>query len=818
MGRPLVMLMAAAALAVPGVAGAAGAAGAPWVLDPNEAVFPSSTAPDDARTRIELFAGQGEVEGQVVALRPGADIAVTPRATGLTGAGVIDAGRVRVSVVDYVPVTRASTGVDRLVSSRYPDPLTDLAPGDSAQLAGGETRGMLVEVDVPAGQAPGRYEGEVSFGPLGAVGMTLEVLPVAVDRDRRPFVGRLDVTSIARLYGVAESDPRLQDGLHAHSLPMLRAHGISPSQVPGTTPAIDDGWRGDWTGDPGRRLASGAALGFPMLEMPYLPLYSVIDDREYTDGRRATWASSLSGAYRGLGRPVFSLPVDEPNDAEYPVVARAAEQLRAAGSPSRVMVTEAPTDAARAVMGGAVDIWAPTLWNYYLHRTRMDQLRAEGKGTWWYVYGSDTQRYTPNVLIDKSLAEPRVMGWLAEEMGVQGTFYWSLSAWREGGGGRDPRTQPWGLSHVTKPDQCSGGGREVGGNGEGSLLYPTGDLARPLQRSLRMVAVRDGLEDASLIAALRARDPAAAARLATATASPYSGRNTGFVPCGEVNRPPYLPVVTTDPAEFSALRSWLVDRLAGRPGATVIGRVTHRGRPVRGATVRAAGLRVVTDASGRFRLRGLTAVRTELLVSRDREGAIDRRTRVLSRSALAAAAGTGRPIALSPIALRARTEKPLYARAAELRGWRSRARPAKVRVVRDYIVATVNRQYQPNGREINNGNIIAPEIIDDYAGPDAAKANWSGWRALRMTVDLRSAGPVEQPWRLVVTPGGHYLNARYLVLAPGIQQVELPLRGLRNLRGTRYLRIGLESALPVTRRGNHNPTATMRIRDFTLVR
>ena len=814
MRRAITILTMTAALAVPSLLGAAPT---PWVLDPNETILPSSTAPVDARGLIEIAAGQGEVEGQIVALRPDGPVTVTPRVSRLAGPGAIDASRVRVSVVDYVPVTRTSTGVDRLVSDRYPDPLTDLAPGQSASLAGGETRGMLVEVDVPAGQAPGRYEGQVDFGPMGAVALTLEVLPVAVDRDRRPFVGRLDVASIARLYGVTESDTRLQAGLASHSLPMLRAHGISPSQVPGSAPAINGAtWVGDWSGAPGARLAAGAALGFPMLEMPYLPLYATITDREYTDPRRPAWASSLSGAYRSLGRPLFSLPVDEPNGDEYPVVARAAQQLRDATAPARVMVTEAPTDAARAAMGGSVDIWAPTLWNYYLHRTRMDQLRAEGKGTWWYVYGSDTQRYTPNVLIDKSLAEPRVMGWLAEEMDVQGTFYWALTAWREGGGPRDPRSQPWGLSHVTKPDQCSGGGREVGGNGEGSLLYPSGDLSRPLQRSLRVVAVRDGLEDASLIAALKARDPAAAARLAAATAAPYSGRNTGFTPCSDYNRPPYLPVVTTDPGEFGALRSWLVDRLAGRPGTTVTGRVTHRGRAVRGATVRAASLRVVTDARGRFRIRGLTAARTQVVVSRDREGKVDRRSRTITRAVLRAAAG--RSVTLAPIALRRRTERPLFASAAELRGWRARARPAKVRVVRDYIVATVNRRYQPNGREINNGNIIAPEIIRDFVGAERPKANWSGWRALRMTVDLRNAGRADQPWRLVVTPGGHYLNARYLVLAPGVQQVELPLRGLRNLAGTRYLRIGLESALPVSRRGSQNPTATMRLRDFTLVR
>ncbi len=689
MSRALTTIAIALTLCVPAMAGAAPA---PWVLDPNETVFPSSVPPSEPRTAIELVAGQGEVEGQIVVFRPDGPVTITPQPSLLSGPAVIAASRVSVSVVDYVPITRPSTGVDRLASDRYPDPLTDLAPGDPATLAGGETRGVLVEVAVPAGQPAGRYRGTVNFGSLGTVGITLDVLPIAVDRDRRPFVGRLDVNSIARFYGVPDTDERLQNGLHVHSLPMLRAHGISPSQIPGSAPSIAEAtWVGDWTGLPGQRLAGGAALGFPMLEMPYLPLYATITDRDYSDPRRATWASSMSATYRSLGRPLFALPVDEPTEDEYPVVARAAQQLRDAGSVARVMVTEAPTDAARAGMGSVVDIWAPTLWSYFLHRSRMDQLRAEGKGTWWYLYGSDTQRYTPNLLIDKSLAEPRLIGWLAEQMDVQGTFYWALTAWRKKGAVRDPRSEPWGLSHVTQPDRCGGGGREVGGNGEASLLYPTGDLTRPLQRSLRMVAVRDGLEDASLIAALTARDPAAAAHLADATAREYSGPNTGFTPCGEYNRPPYLPVLATGAEEFGALRRWLVDRLLARPGVTVVGRVTHRGVAVRGATVRAGGLQVVTDAHGRYRLRGITAQRTEVVVSRDREGRIDRRSRVISRSRMRASAG--RTLQLASFALRRRTERPLFASAAELRGWRARARPATVRVVGDDIVATISRRY-----------------------------------------------------------------------------------------------------------------------------
>jgi len=808
-GVPRLLLLLLCLLALP-----AGAHGATWVIAPNVTLHPETAPPPAPRTALELFAGQGEVEGEIVAIRPDAAMTITPRMSDLAGPGVIPAGAASIARIGYVPISRPSTGVDRLESSRYPDPLYDLAPAQAVELPGGETTGLLVEVAVPAQAAAGTYRATLDLGSAGSIPLSLEVLPVAVDRDRRPFVGRLDVTSIARHYGVRESDERLVEGLYSQALPLLRAHGVSPSQIPASVPRIDDSWQADFAANgSGSRLARGAALGFPAFEMPYLPLYSSIEDRTYADARRPTWAASLGSGYAPYSGRLFSLPVDEPDEREYAVVTRAAAQLKAANAPARVMVTEAPTERALAEMGSAVDIWAPTLWSYYLHRTRMDELRRQGKGTWWYVYGSDTQRYTPNLLIDKPLTEPRLLGWLGEELDVQGVFYWALTAWRESGSGRDPLQQPWGLSHVTTADRCGGGGRQVGGNGEGSLLYPSGDIDRPLLRSLRLVAVRDGLEDQSLINALQERDPAAAATLAGATARAYSGQNAGFTPCSDQNRPPYLPVLVNDPGQFTALRLWLADRLAGRPGSSVTGTVTHRGRPVRAATVRAAGIATTTDARGRFRLAGLPVADAELIVSRDREGRIDAIRRPLTRDALRRGSFPVGRLALPP-----RTERPIFDTSSQLRAWRARARPARVHVRGDVVRMTVNRTYQANGRELNNGNIIAPEAIIDLVGPLRPKANWRGWRNLRMTIDLRNGGPADQPWRLVVTPGGDYRNARYLLLAPGAQQVQLPLAGLRNLAGTRYLRIGLESALPVSRRGGHNPRATLWVRDFTLVK
>ena len=144
-----------------------------------------------------------------------------------------------------------------------------------------------------------------------------------------------------------------------------------------------------------------------------------------------------------------------------------------------------------------MDIWAPPIWDLFKVPKGVANVRAAGKRVWWYTYGSDTQRYTPNVLIDKPTTEPRVMGWLAAKEGVQGFFYWGLNNWG-GDAYHSPWDDPWYLSHTKAADTCGRGGA-IGGNGEASLLYPTGDPSDPAIGSLRLEALRDGAEDNSLL-------------------------------------------------------------------------------------------------------------------------------------------------------------------------------------------------------------------------------------------------------------------------------------------------------------------------------
>lgn len=810
----------AAALAGVFLLPAAALADQAWPLLSGQKPFPSSLPPAGGPTALVLGAGQDEYEGGMIAVRSDGGTTVPATVSDLVGPGTIPASAIRRFRVGYVPVTRPSTGVDVLESPRYPDPLIPLGPGEGLRVPAGETTALYLLVHVPAGAAPGTYTGSVDLGPLGSVPVRLDVVAVPVDRDRYQVVGRLEPLSLAAALGVPESDPRLVAGVYANLLPLLREHGVSPSQIPYGRPRIDPGtWAADFSNTPWNATSDNIdralGMGFPRIEIPFLPSYGPIDDRAYLqDAKRRTYARGLAARFGPVAGRTFALPVDEPKESEYPVVRRASAQLKSASGALPVMVTEPPTPTALAQLGGSVDIWAPPLWSFYQYRGAMEKVRAQGRGVWWYVYGSDTQRYTPNFLIDKPTTEARVNGWLAAREGVQGMFYWSLNAWRPGASFQDPWTRPWRLSHVKQADRCGGGGREVGGNGEASLLYPGPSPSIPAYGSLRLEALRDGIEDYSLLLALKARDPAYFQRIVDGVARPYSGEHTGFDPCTPTNRPPYLPVVATDPLELDAARQAVLRRLSGGRLVTLTGRILRGGKPVAGAVVRFGIFRTLSDARGVYVLPDVPPIPGTLVVSRDPEGTVDRVELPVTAELLDA----GDVVAASPPPLPARPTRRVVGARSGLGRFLARRAPARARMRGAAVEMTIARRYTAAGRELPSELRRPPEVEAWYPKGAAGRRqrDWRGWRYLEFDVEVTRPSAADRPWRLVVTPG-NWRSARYLVVGQRRQHLRLDLKGLP-LADVRYLRFGVESALPTYQRGNHRIHVGLRVSNVELTR
>jgi len=837
-GAWLAVALTAAALAP----ATASAAVETWPATPGEKVFPHTTRPATAGAGPVIGAARDEYEGAQVAIRSDAPLTITPVVSDLSGPGTIPASSIELFRVGYVRLQRASTGVDALEGDgRYPDPLHPIS--GSVDIPAGETTSLYVLAHVPAGAAPGRYGGTLDLGAAGSVPLALDVAPVTADRDGYAMVVRLNQVQLAKASGTDENDEQLVAGIYGRLLPMLRAHGVNPGKAPHTAPKVDPAtWTIDYSNSPfgakrDDNLNTFLAMGFPQLEVPFLPNFPNAggEDRSFAlDGKRRTAAKGFAARLGAVAGRLFALPVDEPSPRTYAHLNRAAAQLSSASPRIPVLATEAPHPEALKAIGGSVDIWAPPIWDLFKVPSGIKAVRAKGKRVWWYTYGSETQRYTPNVLIDKPTTEPRMMGWVAAQQGVDGFFYWGLNNWG-GDAYHSPWDDPWYLSHTKQADACGAGG-SIGGNGEASLVYPTGNPSDPAIGSLRLEALRDGAEDHSLLRALQAADPAFYKQVMVGITTPYTGRSEGgkTTGCADDGRPSYLPVVQTDPAAVDGARRAVLARLSSQPLPTLQGRVvlasasagrrlaraTGRstslaGKPVEGAVVRFGAFSAVTDRKGRWKLANVSPTPGTLLVSRDPVGKIDPQTVAIDAATLAQPGPV--QVATPPMALW--PSDPVI-RASGLTRFAGRIAPARARTRGDTVTMTLGRRYHANGDEVVYRGNVSPSVESFYpAGPKSgAFRNWSRYRHLEFTVEVLKRPPADRAFHLIVTPGGHYLNASKVAVGSRKQLVRLSLAGMRGMSNVRYLRFGVQSAVPKPWRGGHDLKVTLRVRNLRLVR
>ena len=161
-------------------------------------------------------------------------------------------------------------------------------------------------------------------------------------------------------------------------------------------------------------------------------------------------------------------------------------------------------------------------------------------------------------MIEKSLADQRVWGWLMYQWNVDGMLYWGFNRWgdaRSDKGWRDPYQDP--LSFVSVANRLAG-------NGEAMLVYPgyypeyglNDPYAAPVS-SLRLEALRDGFEDREYmkLAAATGSDGPAFVRsvIKAVTWYPYpTAYGHRFL----------FPKYTTSAAVFQAARERLAERIA----------------------------------------------------------------------------------------------------------------------------------------------------------------------------------------------------------------------------------------------------------------
>ncbi len=474
-----------------------------WTAPPGARVFPN-TAPQ-ARHAISLSLACGEYQGFIVGLRGSAARHVSATWVDDPGTGTpTDPFIVRNAVLDqvaFVHISRPTSGTGAK-AGLYPDPL--LPRGFGTRIAvPAHSSSLYVLLHVP-------YDS--SYSAAGTYAGTLQVSNGAEKVDIRVGLKVWDFgwqrLSVHTLFGVYFN--KLGGNL-VDDYAMLQEHGVT-AQMPKAAPRVS---------------ASGAvnAAAYVARLHPYLD-----SDGLDMSAIRMTWLgwapgyawklkpgnahllnflTNISRVFKANGwqDKLIAYPVDEPTSAAAERVAdglaRTLHKASAkAGFRAKFLLTDDPRPTslgpllpANKYLWKDVDIWALRYYYFFGRVPVLRQVRARGAQVWWYPYCNRNVAQMPNFVIDKSLADERVWGWLMQQWKVDGLLYWGTNRWgnaRTGGGTRDPYKDP--ISFIW-PD-----GRVC--NGEASLIYPgyypryglNNRNAVPVS-SLRLEALRDGFAD-----------------------------------------------------------------------------------------------------------------------------------------------------------------------------------------------------------------------------------------------------------------------------------------------------------------------------------
>jgi glycosyl hydrolase family 123 len=506
-----------------------------WVLDPLTRVQPAD-APGTA-TAASVKAARGEYEAFQVVIRAPDDAPLrdtTVTMSSLVGPGEIPPSRVALYREHYVQVTKPSPGSpypagwwpDALVPLVNPEtgqPLAGRIPASPFVVPAGQNQPVWVEVHVLRDTSPGAYGGTLTVSAEGGrrveIPVKLQVWNFALPRvpALRTHFGQMDVP------GREASPETSRRYLHE-----LVRHRISPSVGWSHLVVHDDGSIDTSRSHAGvaEFLAEASTTTIPFQQEAYPFRDQLGADRVRTQ-RYFREVQTYLEANGWLERAVLYL-YDEPDTPEKQRVAQTYGRLVREAAPGlRTMVTTP----IRSDFYGLVRLWVPPFDRYDFGAARARQ--ARGEEVWTYTAGVRGGRGYPTWLLDYPLIQYRVAPWINWSVGASGLLYWATGYWRESS---DPWTIPTTYGVL---------------NGDGALVYPGGAVgyAGPVA-SMRLKALRDGIEDYDYLELLKQLDAQTAAGAARAVGATFKRW-------------------TRDPADIYAARERLgerLDALASRSG------------------------------------------------------------------------------------------------------------------------------------------------------------------------------------------------------------------------------------------------------------
>jgi len=466
---------------------------------------------------LSLELARNEREGaQLVVVsfeEPLTDVEVETEVSQVSG----EALSLEASPVGCIPTGPSRAPVNPAAKRRWPDPLL---PGGPVHIPAGEARMWFVTAHAAAECAPGRYQGSVTVRPANAppyqVPVSIQVWNFALSRETHLKTAfSLTECAVEAFYDLPQGMPQ---SLRREYYRFCLDHRLNPSNLYGSTDAS----------------FSTRHRGAPTAEVPMERIVTPRDeDLEWCVEQGMNLFNITIGCTNWMPKKTFLKRLRE-FVSRYPSKLRDRELLdRAyiycydepqpktdehyAGMREMLaLIHERAPELKRAAtyppdpkLHGYIDIWIPLISQYDAKVAQ--ERRAAGDEVWWYVCNVPNHPFPNFAIVEAPFIDGRVLPWLAWEYGVEGLLYHNLNNWFRqirfnamdaffGRGPRRPTPMPESLRWPRAPWVAQ---KTPGYNGDGMLMYP-GPEGRPLS-SVRLVNIRDGLEDYEYLWLLRQR-------------------------------------------------------------------------------------------------------------------------------------------------------------------------------------------------------------------------------------------------------------------------------------------------------------------------
>jgi hypothetical protein len=538
--RPIALAALVASILAPAVEGAPSPVTA-WPADALVKVFPGGRPPAGPVPVPELVAARNQHVSLQVALRaPERLEGVTAECRPLEGPAGTLAADVRLSAVELVVVGSRTDDMpdDELVGEApgfYPDPLVELP----LTLEAGRTRAVWATIHVPKDGPASLYRSAIVVRhegrELARVPFRLRVVAAEVPAERTLRVTnwfRTDERHAKQFYGASQfSEPwwTLVANFARVMADYRQSVVLTPTLdlvelLPGEEPRFGFDRFDRWV----ETFRRAGAIGF--IEGEHLvgraggydePLVVPVLLREGEKVRKVELPiddprvqpfldAFLPALNRHLDekgwKPIYLQHVlDEPHGGEPAAYGRIAA-LAKRHLPGVPTIDAIDAHDVPEALREASDVWVPQLGRFDDQLALLAERQRAGHEVWFYTCLFPRGRYM-NRLTDFPLLKTRLLHWLNYRYSLTGFLHWGWNFW-----GPEPlkNTQPViSLNQTLLP------------SGDAFIVYP--DRARlSVFPSIRLEAMRAGLEDYEMLVALARRDRAAADALAHEAVSSFT--------------------------------------------------------------------------------------------------------------------------------------------------------------------------------------------------------------------------------------------------------------------------------------------------------